>query len=80
MIVTDCYMDSTKRTKIMGLTTTSLLILVVVLAVSWFALLLYSLAIVAIVWFVLFLMEFFDEDIYDIISSKMKIKQNKFYA
>ena len=80
MIVTDCYMDLTKRTKIMGLTTTSLLILIVVLAVSWFALLLYSLAIVAIVWFVLFLMEFFDEDIYDIISSKMKIKQNKFYA
>ena len=73
-------MDLTKRTKIMGLTTTSLLILVVVLAVSWFALLLYSLSIVAIVWFVLFLMEFFDEDIYDIISSKMKIKQNKFYA
>jgi len=43
-------------------------------------LILYSLAVVAILYCFFFILEFFDEDIYDIIGSKMKISQNKFYA
>ncbi|AHE95052.1 TPA: hypothetical protein RPW15_001739 [Campylobacter fetus subsp. venerealis] len=80
MVVTDCYMDLTKKTKIMGLTTTSLLIIFVVGFVAWFILILYSLAVVAVLYCFFFVLEFFDEDIYEIIGSKMKISQNKFYA
>ncbi|HDX6278339.1 TPA: hypothetical protein RQJ21_002068, partial [Campylobacter fetus subsp. venerealis] len=67
-------------TKIMGLTTTSLLIIFVVGFVAWFILILYSLAVVAVLYCFFFVLEFFDEDIYEIIGSKMKISQNKFYA
>ncbi|PPB55954.1 hypothetical protein [Campylobacter hyointestinalis] len=80
MVVTDCYMDLTKKIKIMGLTTTSLLIIFVVGFVAWFILILYSLAVVAVLYCFFFVLEFFDEDIYEIIGSKMKISQNKFYA
>ncbi|CUU74920.1 Uncharacterised protein [Campylobacter hyointestinalis subsp. hyointestinalis] len=80
MVVTDCYMDLTKKTKIMGLTTTSILIIFVVGFVAWFILILYSLAVVAVLYCFFFVLEFFDEDIYEIIGSKMKISQNKFYA
>ncbi|AVK81281.1 Uncharacterised protein [Campylobacter hyointestinalis subsp. hyointestinalis] len=80
MVATDCYMDLTKKTKIMGLTTTSLLIIFVVGFVAWFILILYSLAVVAVLYCFFFVLEFFDEDIYEIIGSKMKISQNKFYA
>lgn len=73
-------MDLTKKTKIMGLTTTSLLIIFVVGFVAWFILILYSLAVVAVLYCFFFVLEFFDEDIYEIIGSKMKISQNKFYA
>ncbi|EGU24793.1 hypothetical protein CFV354_1896 [Campylobacter fetus subsp. venerealis NCTC 10354] len=64
----------------MGLTTTSLLIIFVVGFVAWFILILYSLAVVAVLYCFFFVLEFFDEDIYEIIGSKMKISQNKFYA
>ncbi len=80
MIVTNCYMDLTKKTKIVGLTSTSLIIIFVTGFISWFVLILYSLAIVAILYCLFFVLEFFDEDIYEIIGSKMKISQNKFYA
>lgn len=80
MIVTDCYMDLTKRTKIIGLTTTSLFTIIIAGFISWFILILYSLAVVAILYCFFFILEFFDEDIYDIIGSKMRISQNKFYA
>lgn len=80
MIITDCYMDLTKKTKIKGLTTTSWFILIVVGFLSWFALLLYSLIVVAVLYCILFTLEFFDEDIYEIIFAKFKIQQNKFYA
>lgn len=80
MIVTNCYMDLTKKTKIVGLTSTSLIIIFATGFISWFVLILYSLAIVAILYCLFFVLEFFDEDIYEIIGSKMKISQNKFYA
>ena len=80
MIVTNCYMDLTKKTKIVGLTSTSLIIIFVTGFISWFVLILYSLAVVAILYCLFFVLEFFDEDIYEIIGSKMKISQNKFYA
>ena len=80
MIVTNCYMDLTKKTKIVGLTSTSIIIIFVTGFISWFVLILYSLAIVAILYCLFFVLEFFDEDIYEIIGSKMKISQNKFYA
>ena len=73
-------MDLTKRTKIIGLTTTSLFTIIIAGFISWFILILYSLAVVAILYCFFFILEFFDEDIYDIIGSKMKISQNKFYA
>ncbi|MCZ6156253.1 hypothetical protein O6B72_05390 [Campylobacter ureolyticus] len=80
MIVTNCYMDLTKKTKIAGLTTTSLFILIIFGFIAWFVLILYSLVAVAIAYCFFFILEFFDEDIYEIIGSKMKIPQNKFYA
>ncbi|MBK3498176.1 hypothetical protein JJB27_03675 [Campylobacter fetus subsp. venerealis] len=80
MIVTDCYMDLTKKTKIVGLTTTSLFILIILGFIAWFILVLYSLIVVAVFYCLFFVLEFFDEDIYDIIGAKLKISQNKFYA
>lgn len=80
MIVTNCYMDLTKKTKIAGLTTTSLFILIVLGFIAWFIFILYSLVVVAVAYCFFFILEFFDEDIYEIIGSKMKISQNKFYA
>ncbi|WP_413784155.1 hypothetical protein [Campylobacter concisus] len=80
MVVTDCYMDLTRKTKIMGLTTTSLLIIFVIGFISWFILILYSLAVVAVLYCFFFILEFFDEDIYEIIGSNFKISQRKFFA
>ncbi|PSM51257.1 hypothetical protein CBLAS_1422 [Campylobacter blaseri] len=80
MIVTDCYMDLTKKTKIIGLTSTSLIIVFIAGFIAWFVLILYSLVVVAVLYCLFFILEFFDEDIYAIIGSKMKISQNKFYA
>ena len=80
MVVTDCYMDLTRKTKIMGLTTTSLLIIFVIGFISWFILILYSLAVVAVLYCLFFILEFLDEDIYEIIGSNLKISQRKFFA
>ena len=80
MVVTDCYMDLTRKTKIMGLTTTSLLIIFVIGFISWFILILYSLSVVAVLYCFFFILEFFDEDIYEIIGSNFKISQRKFFA
>lgn len=80
MVVTDCYMDLTRKTKIMGLTTTSLLIIFVIGFISWFILILYSLAVVAVLYCFFFILEFLDEDIYEIIGSNLKISQRKFFA
>lgn len=80
MIISDCYMDLTKKTKIVGLTTTSLFITIVVGFISWFFLILYAFIVVAVLYCFFFILEFFDEDIYEIIGAKMKISQNKFYA
>ena len=80
MVVTDCYMDLTRKTKIMGLTTTSLLIIFVIGFISWFILILYSLAVVAVLYCLFLILEFFDEDIYEIIGSNFKISQRKFFA
>ncbi|EPH09870.1 hypothetical protein HMPREF9309_00507 [Campylobacter ureolyticus ACS-301-V-Sch3b] len=80
MIVTDCYMDLTKKTKILGLTTTSLGLTIIIGFIFWFIMILYSLIVVVFLYCFFFTIEYLDEDIYDIIGSKMKISQNKFYA
>ncbi|MCI6641476.1 MULTISPECIES: hypothetical protein [Campylobacter] len=80
MIITDCYMDLTKKTKIVGLTPTSLFIIFTIGFITWFIFIMYSLVVIAVLYCLFFVLEFFDEDIYEIIGSKMKISQNKFYA
>lgn len=73
-------MDLTKKTKIKGLSTTSWFMIIIIGFICWFFFLLYSLIIVSILYCLFFILEFFDEDIYDIIFAKMKIPQSKFYA
>ncbi|RDU64252.1 MULTISPECIES: hypothetical protein [Helicobacter] len=80
MIKTSCFQDLTRKTKIKGLTTTSWLILIVVGFACWFIFLLYSLVIVALLYGVLFLLEYFDEDIYQILELNLKISHKKYYA
>lgn len=73
-------MDLTKKTKIVGLTPTSLFIIFTIGFITWFIFIMYSLVVIAVLYCLFFVLEFFDEDIYEIIGSKMKISQNKFYA
>lgn len=73
-------MDLTKKTKILGLTTTSLFMIVIFGFISWFFLILYSFIVVAVLYCLFFILEFFDEDIYEIIGARMKITQNKLYS
>lgn len=80
MISTPCYRDLTTKTKFKGLTTTSWFILVILSVIVWFMLILYSIPVIALFYCVLFILEFFDEDIYEILYSKISISQNKFYA
>ncbi len=73
-------MDLTKKTKLKGLTTTSWFAIIILGFISWFFLVLYSIIVIACLYFLFFLLEYFDEDIYNIISSNMKITNSKYYA
>ena len=73
-------MDLTKKTKIKGLTTTSWFIIIILGFISWFVMLLYAGFVIVFLYSFLFLLEYLDEDIYDIIFAKIQIPQNKFYA
>nr|WP_229204420.1 hypothetical protein [Campylobacter anatolicus] len=80
MITTSCFMDLTKRTKIKGLSTTSWFAIIIIGFIAWFFLLLYALIVVSVCYILFFILELFDEDIYEIINAKMKIPTNKYYA
>lgn len=80
MITTTCFKDLTKKTKLKGLSTTSWFILIILGFISWFFLLLYSIAFVGFLYCLFVILEFFDEDIYEIISKNFSISQKKFYA
>ncbi|WP_276882257.1 hypothetical protein [Campylobacter cuniculorum] len=80
MITTTCIAELTKKTKIKGLTPKSWFIIIIAGFISWFILFFYSLAVVVILYAIFSILEFLDEDIYEIIGSKFKISANKFYA
>lgn len=80
MITTTCFMDLTKKTKIFGLLTTSWFVIIVASFVTWFFVLLYALIVFALLYTFFFILELFDEDIYEIIGAKLKIPTNKYYA
>lgn len=80
MIETTCYRDLTRKTKIKGLSSTSWAILIVVGVAFWFIFVLLAIPVAIILYAVLWLLEFFDEDIYKILSIKSKVKANQFYS
>ncbi len=80
MIETSCYRDLTRKTKIKGLTSTSWFALIILGFIAWFFLVLYSLIVIAFLYCFFFILEFLDEDIYQIIFAKLSIQQNKYYA
>ncbi|EAK8640568.1 hypothetical protein E7N02_09335 [Campylobacter coli] len=80
MVETSCYRDLTRKTKIKGLTSTSWFALIILGFIAWFFLVLYSLIVIAFLYCFFFILEFFDEDIYQIIFAKLSITQNKYYA
>lgn len=80
MIETDCYRDLTKKTKIRGLSTNSWIALIIVSFTAWFILVLWAIPIAIMMYMILYILEYFDEDIYDIIFLKFKIKSSKYYA
>ncbi len=80
MIETSCFRDLTKKTKIKGLSPKSWFIIIIASFAAWFLLFFYSLAVFALLYCVFAILEFLDEDIYELISSKMKISPNQFYA
>ena len=80
MITTTCFMDLTRKTKIKGLTSTSWFIIIIGGFIAWFLFLLYAIPIVMFMYFVLFILEFFDEDIYQILYAKFSLPINKYYA
>lgn len=80
MIETDCYRELTKKTKIKGLSIFSWIILISLTFMFWFALVLYAIPIALILYISLFTLEFFDEDIYQILFKKFDIKADKYYS
>ncbi|MBO5063261.1 MAG: hypothetical protein J6C08_01965 [Campylobacter sp.] len=80
MINSTCFTDLTKKTKLKGLSTTSWFAIIILGFISWFFLVLYSIVVIAFLYLLFFLLEYFDEDIYSIISSNMKIPNSKYYA
>ncbi|EAI7263283.1 hypothetical protein AJY52_07625 [Campylobacter lari] len=80
MIQTTCYRDLTRKTKIKGLTSTSWFALIILGFIAWFFLVLYSLIVIVFLYCFFFILEFFDEDIYQIIIAKFSLPQNKFFS
>lgn len=73
-------MDLTKKTKYKGLSKPSWTMLLTAAIIAWFLILLYSLVLAAVLYVIFYTLEYFDEDIYEIIAQKFKISENKFYA
>lgn len=80
MLETYCHRELTKKTKSKGLTTNSWLMLAFLGGFLWFFFVFYSIPMIFMLYIVFWLLEYFDEDIYTIVSVKNKIKAKKYYA
>lgn len=80
MISTTCFRDLTRKIKIKGLTPKSWFIVILTTFAFWFFLGFYVFILTTFLYIVLMIMEFLDEDIYEILGSKFKITPDKFYA
>lgn len=79
MITTKCFQDLTRKTKIKGLSTASWACVIVATFVTWFLFLLWAIPVAIILYAFFALLEFFDEDFYQILMLKNKVSANKFY-
>ncbi|TLD85194.1 hypothetical protein LS70_001200 [Helicobacter sp. MIT 11-5569] len=75
-----CYREMTKKPKAKGLTITSWIIWAFSTFILWFLIAFYMLPVSISILALLYTLEFFDEDIYDVLKAKSKIKSKKFYA
>lgn len=80
MLETYCHRELTKKTKSKGLTTNSWLMLAFLGGFLWFFFVFYSIPMILLFYIAFWLLEYFDEDIYTIVSVKNKIKSKKYYA
>lgn len=80
MIESDCYRDITRKQKIKGLSVISWLMLIGICFTLWFILVLWVIVIAPILFLFFFTLEYFDEDIYQIIFKRIDIKSSKYYA
>lgn len=79
MITTQCFQDLTRKTKIKGLSTASWAAVVTCTFVTWFFFLLWAIPVAVILYGLFALLEFLDEDFYQILILKNKVSGNKFY-
>lgn len=80
MLQTYCHRELTKKSKFYGLTNNSWLALAIISVLTWFFFILWAIPMAILLYTLFWLLEYFDEDIYTIISSKNKIKSKKYYA
>lgn len=80
MISTTCFQSLTQKTKIKGLTPKSWFIIILSTFCFWFFIGFYVFILSTILYALFALLEFLDEDIYEILGSKFKITPNQFYA
>lgn len=80
VLETNCHRELTKKTKTKGLTTNSWLILALIGGFLWFFFVFYAIPMVLVLYVGFWLLEYFDEDIYTIISVRQKIKAKNYYA
>ena len=80
MLNSFCYRELTKKPKPKGLTITSWTIWGFLTFILWFLFQLYAIPVAIVILALLYTLEFFDEDIYEIIQKRSKIKSKKYYA
>lgn len=80
MLETNCHRELTKKTKNKNLTTNSWLVLAFSGFLLWIFFVFWAIPMVCFLYLMLWLLEFFDEDIYTIISVKSKVKAKRYYA
>ncbi|RDU64573.1 VirB3 family type IV secretion system protein [Helicobacter ganmani] len=80
MLNSFCYRELTKKPKAKGLSITSWTIWAFISFILWFLFQLYAIPVAIIILALLYTLEFFDEDIYDVIKMRFKIKSKKYFA
>ena len=80
MLNSFCYRELTKKPKAKGLTITSWTIWGFLTFILWFLFQLYAIPVAIVILALLYTLYFFDEDIYEIIQKRSKIKSKKYYA